>query len=322
MALFRNTEDFVRVYPALESVSWELLRPIVDTVEVADLGPQVLGSELYAALDSAFAQVPAEVTTPEPEDPAMKALFHMVRPYIAYKAAYEAARKLNTLFTSGGLQQVEVEKRAAMWAARERRASDLSDAYSRLNVLIDFLIAKESTTYPTWSTSPIRREIRESMVPTMRTAGRFIRLHGPWMLHQLRPAMRDVQTGPVLSILGQSTYDTLLTNIHTVGHTFSTTDNARLDQIVPAILHGALADQIVPLGLIIDQNGVYSWQVSSGGGQLSGGEKPAEAERINGLIRYHQAKSRHHIDALSRLVNPETSSGDRRVSSSRNSTFF
>lgn len=322
MALFRNTEDFVREYSALESVAWDLLRPIVDTVEVTDLGPQVLGDELYAALDAAFAQVPADVDTPQPEDPAMRALFHKVRPYIAYKTAYEAARKLNTLFTSGGLQQVEAEKRAAMWAARDRRASDLNDAYARLNVLIDFLIAKETTDYPTWSNSPIRREIRESMVPTMRTAARFLRLHGAWMLHQLRPAMREVQTGPVRSILGQEAYDTLLANIHTAGHTFTATERARLDEIVPAILHGAIADQIVPLGLVIDQNGVYSWQASTSGGQISAGEKPAEADRINGLKRHHTAKSQHHLHALALLVDPSTASGDRRVSGHGNSTFF
>ena len=320
MALFRNTEDFARVYPALESADWSMLRPIIDTVEAADIRTRVLGTELYASLAAAFQQVQND--PPEPENAALRALFHMVRPCIAYQAAVKASRKLNTLFTSGGIQQVEPEKRAAMWAVRERRADDLGDAYIHLNLLIDFLLAKENTDYPTWANAPVRREMRGSLVPTTTIADQYIRLHGAWLLHQIRPALRDVQRGPVLTILGQAKHDDLVSKTHTSGYVFNPEEAAILDEAIPAILHGAIARSIVPLGLALDHDGVWTWAATTSGGQISGGEKPADAERIDGLIRHHRGECNSRLRALAELVSPGTAGGDNRVYSPGPITFF
>jgi len=312
MALFKDIQDFASVYPALESASWVMLQPIVERVEKSMLRDQILGSALFTLLDNEaqpFQNSAAPMSAP------MDALYRAARPYIANMAAYQATPKLNTLFTSGGLTQVAVEKRAAMWATNQRRAQDLADAYTDLNTLIELLIAGEATDYSGWGTaSPIGIEIRESLVPSMLMASRFIRLHGPWMLHQLRPAMREIQKGPVLGILGQTDYDSLLNTLHTAPSTLSADQKARLDFIQPAILHGALADQIVPLGLVVNENQVWSWQASSGGGQLSGGEKTADAGSKDGLIRHHANKAKKHLEELRNLVSPDDDgAGDRRV---------
>lgn len=313
MPLFRDIEDFASAYPALESVEWPMLEPLVDRVERATLRDQVLGQELYdelLAAATAFHANPLTTMTAR-----LQALYDRSRPFVANMAGINAIKKFNVLFTSGGMQSLPQEKRAAMWQVRQRLAQDLDDAYTDLNLLIGLLIANEATDYNGWRTaSSVGREIRESLVPTMKEAGRFMRLHGPWLLHQLRPAMRQVQNGPVKGILGEADLTTLLTNLHDPAHTLTADELAQLEEIQPAILHGALADQMAALSLVVDEHGVWTWKAANSGGQISAGEQPADGARLTGLIRDHQSKSAGHLEKLRALINPtDSTAGYRRI---------
>lgn len=312
MALFKDTEDFCTVYPALESAEWTMLEPIAAQVENTMLRAQVLGPTLY---DSLLAAATALHTSNTAMSAAIRGLYDRARPFVANMVAYEATPKLNTAFTSGGLKQLPVEQRAAMWATNQRRDQDLDDAFKHLNLLIDHLVANETASYSGWSTdSVVGQEVRESFIPSMTVASRHMRLHGAWLLHLLRPAMREVQNGPVRGILGETDYAALLAKVHSDSPSFTADEKKQLDEIRPAILNGAIADQLVPLALRVNKQGVWSWSASTGGGQVSGGEQPASADRMDGLIRHHQTKCQHHLKKLQDLVDPDNADGhDRRV---------
>jgi hypothetical protein len=136
-------------------------------------------------------------------------------------------------------------------------------------------------------------------------------MESPWLLHQLRPAMREIQTGPVLALLGQTAYDALLAAV--VAGTTDADQNKVLEHARPAILYGALADQIVPRSLNMNENGVWTFKMTSSGSGVSGGEDPASPERMDGLVRHYAQKSRQYLEALRALVVPEPPPSHRRV---------
>lgn len=301
MALFKDIADFCTVYPAMESASWPMLKPMVERIERTYLRDQVLGATLYNTLNAA-AQTFQTAGTPALSAP-LQALYDAARPFLANMTVHDAAPKMNTLFTSGGLTQLPVEKRAAMWATNQRRAQDLADAYTDLNNLIDVLIAGEAASYTGWSAAaPVGKQSRASLVPSMTVAQQYLPLHGPWLLHMLRPAMRKIQTGEVKKILGDTVYDALLAAV--VANNASATQLKYLDEAIPAILNGAIADQIIPLGLTIDKHGVWNWQATSSGSSISGGEQVATDKTKNAIVDHHAMACASHLEELRKLVAP------------------
>lgn len=301
MALIKDSEDFASAYPALKSVEWGMLLPSVELVEYSELRQQVLGPTLYDALHAAY-QLSIAVS-PTAMSSALANLHAKVRKPLAHLAAARAIPKLNVLFTSTGAMIAETEKMKAapMWRTRDAEKQALKDGYGFLDMLIEFLNTNSST-YTTWTAAPVYTEVRESLVPTMTEANRHLRLSGPWMLHKLRPAMRSIQEGPVKTLLGDTAYDALLAAV--VANNPSADQVKQLDQIRPALLHGAIASEILPLGIGIDSTGVWNWQGSTSGGQASGGEQPANEKRTDALIRHHQTKSNAHLASLKALVTP------------------
>lgn len=304
MALFRSTAEFMPFYPAFANTKWERMVPSVDLVEQVRFRNQVLGPALFDALSQA--NVNSYAASPVvPLSPEMAKLLDKVRWPLAQLAVYEAYDGLNGDWSGSGhtVTKTQNVERAPMWMSTRYKANALKHGNAYLDLLIDFL-AKNESTYPTWSQAPIRTEVRESFIPSMTTADRFLRpIGGAWLLSQLRPAMREVQQNAVLGILGQSTYDTLLAVV-VAGTTPTNDQQKQLDQVRAAILHGALADQIISLGLTIDHNGVWTWETSSSGAGVSGGEKSGTDQRINALVNHHGQKRDAALKALQNLVDP------------------
>lgn len=301
---FRSTADFTPFYPAFANTEWDRMVPSADLVEESRFRNQVLGTalfdELKDAYDASIASPFTALSTP------LATLLDKVRRPLAQLIIYEAYDSLQGNWSGAGhtVTTTQNVERAPMWMSRRFQANALKHGNAYLDLLIDFL-AKNESDYPNWATAPIRAEIRESFIPSMTTADRFLRpIGGAWLLAQLRPAMREVQTGAVLGILGQSNYDTLLALV--VANTTPTSDQAKqLDQIRTAILHGALADQVIPLGLTVDHNGVWTWETVSSGSGVSGGEKSGGDARINALVNHHERKRDAALKNLQNLVTPE-----------------
>jgi hypothetical protein len=304
MALFKDTEDFCKAYPALASAEWEMLLPFVELVEAERMRDQVLGNALYAELHAAFQASIAESPTPLPAP--MAALIKPVRTAVAFLAIAKAADVLNVTFDSSGMAMVENQNRkgAPMWRTKAAIAAIIATGYGWLNQTIIHLQAN-SGTLANWATSPVYAATRDSFIRDMRAVENYLPVSGPWLLHQLRPTMRRVQRGPVREIIGQVAYDAILTKLNN-NSGLSTLEADILDHARPAMLHLALADQMVPLSLSMDTDGVWTWQAASSGSGISGGKVPAKSDKINGAVRSHQVTGDTHLELLRKLVTPDT----------------
>lgn len=303
MALFEDTADFATVFPLLESTEWTMLLPFLELREQELLSDEVLGTDLYAALHADYQASIAGTPVALPARSA--ALLPYVRKALAFLTIYDAMPTLGVIYGATGPMEVSTANQAParMWKQNQAAARMLLQGNSLLNQLIAFLLGNESD-YPEWADAPVRVEVRESLVPDMRSVRRYLKLHGAWLLHQLRPSLRNVQEGPVKSLLGDTAYTTLLA--HVVADTVTSDEQILLEQIRPAMLHWALANEATPLQLTIDSRGIWTWEMSgSGGGQVSGGEKAATNPRLTALIRHHNAMAESHMESLRKLVQPE-----------------
>lgn len=306
MALFKDTADYASVFPLLKSSSWEMLLPFVELTEAEVMSAQVLGPTLYAALHAAYQSSIA--TTPVVVPAPLDALLPKVRKVLAFLATYDAMEVLNVQYSAAGMTITTTanQQPAPMWRVNKSRAQMLKQAYGHLNQLIMHLTAHEDL-LTDWAEAPVRTEIRESLIPDMRACERHLRLAGPWLLYQLRPALRRVQEGPVQKLIGASAYTTLLGHVHADPSTITTTEAAWLDHIRPAMLHTAIAEQAAALQLNIDAQGIWTWTMASGGGgNTSGGENPVANDRLTGLVRHHKNLGDQHLEALRLLLEPDT----------------
>lgn len=302
MPLFTTIGELAAHFPVLESTSYEHLRSFLILQERKVIRDQVLGRTLYASLLAAYEASIAD--SPTPLSSAMADLLEAVRTPLAHLVMHDASPTLNVAHSSGGMQvnETATSKPAHMWRVRDAQAAMLKQAYGHLGLLIDFL-QENASTYPAWTEAPVYKELRESLVPRLEDAQRHVKPATSWLLHHLRPAMRKVQRGQVKTILGDTAYTELLTAVH--AGTLTDSQRDRLDLIQGAIMHMALADQIVQLSLEIDSDGVWNWKAVSSGSAVSGGKQPVTDQRLNAKVREHQLEGQRLLNELKDLVSPE-----------------
>jgi hypothetical protein len=302
MALFKDIEDLATVHPVLESTDWRVVQPFVETKEAELVRDELLGETLYAALHASYQASIA--VTPVAMTPPLSNLLPFVRKPLAYLSMHDAMPMLGVQYTGAGPMEHSTQnvQPARMWKQRDAAARMLATGNSLLNQCVQHLLDNESD-YPDWAVAPVRMEARGSLIPDMRAVRPYMKLHGAWLLHQLRPALLRIQTGPVKSLLGDE-YDTLLAAV--VAGNPDADQQMLLDQARPAMLHRAIAEEADGLQLTIDVRGVWTWNMTGGGGgQISGGEQQAENPRMVGLKRHHNNMAEQHMEALRKLVQPE-----------------
>lgn len=302
MSLFKTIDEFARYYPMLQSSSIEHLTPFIDGVEAELMRDQVLGKALYDALHASYqasiADTPTEMSAP------MAALLEKVRYPLAFRTAYDSTAITNVSNTTGGMTVSETnnDKPAHMWRVRDAQNRQLKQAHLFLNQLIGFLLANADD-YPEWVGSPVQVEVTESLIPTMTEANRYIKLAGAWLLHNIRPSLRGVQNGTVKALLGATALEELVTAVQ--AGTLTSTQKAWLEEIRPAMLHLAIAENAVPMALQIDEDGLWNWQSVSSGSAVNGGKQPISDQRLTALVRHHESKGKGHLEELRKLVQPE-----------------
>jgi hypothetical protein len=124
----------------------------------------------------------------------------------------------------------------------------------------------------------------------------------------------------VKTLLGTATYDALLGAV--VANTPDATQRGYLEEIRPAMLHLALAEQAVAMSLTIDEDGLWNWQAVSSGSAVSGGKQPVSDNRLTGLVRHHENKGKAHLEKLRALLEPATPSSPGFPSGTTGSVFF
>lgn len=283
MALFKDIEDFATCAPVLKSAAWEMLKPSIDLVERQYLRDHVLGTTLYDQLHSAYQASIAQ--TPTPLTPDMQNLLDRCRPAVAGLAAHQAIPKLSVMFTTGGpmVSQTETMKPASQWKTNAATKALLQEGLGCLDQLIDFLIANAGTY--SWSTSPFAVQVNDCLV---RTAKDCLAYHvdignSGWLLHRLRPAMRQVQER-IKATLCDDAYNDLLAAVQ--AGTVTGTNAKILDLARPAIIHLALARMATLASVTIDAEGVWTWEASSGGA-VSGGPIPAKDQRLDRVVEVY-----------------------------------
>lgn len=301
MPLFKDKDAFLEHVPALESIDFGMVSKATESIEREVFRDQVLGSTVFDTLQGHITALPTAI--PAPYD----ALSPLVLRVLGFLGGARAIALFNIQFTSAGavVSESENTKAAPMWRTKMAMAEYLAIGYSALDQVIAHLTENEGS-FAGWATAPVRAEVRESFVKGAKDANRHIRIgNRAWLLHQLRPAMRDAQA-KVKAILGTTAYDTLLTAYQTGSPT--ATQLAQLDLIQPAILHLALAESAVDLSLTIDTDGIWTWKAATSG-QVSGGPNTVDTDRLDGLVRKHKAKGLEHLEQLQTLVAPNNSTG-------------
>jgi hypothetical protein len=320
MALFADTADLATEFPMLESAAWEHLLPFVELVEQRTMRTVVLGATVYDALHAAYQASIADTPTPVPSP--YDALLPKVRKVVAFLTSYEAMPTLNVLYTGQGMVIAETAnvKAAPMWRVNQARTQLLLQAYGFMDLLIMHLQSIEAS-LSAWSSAPLRAEVRGSLIPDMRAAEPYMKLHGPWMLHQMRPYLRDAQTGPVKAMLGTTAYDALLAAVHANPSTLTADQLLQLDVIRPAMLNLAIAEAMEPLSITMDNLGVWTWTMPSSGGQIAGGQQPADNPRMVSLKRQHENKGQRYLEELRTLITPTTATVNT-IPGNTGSVFF
>lgn len=317
MALFKDISDFCTVYPALGSANWDMLKTGVELVEHQTFRDEVLGTTLYDALHAAYQASIAEVPTAMPA--ALAALLPTVRRAVAYRAVHDNAPILNVTFDTNGMTNVESSNRksSTMWRTKMALAAILNQAYSHLDQCVGHLLRNDSA-LPQWADSPLRATLRSGFIRDMRHVFPYIRLSGPWMLYQLHPAMRRVQTGPVRKVIGDTHYTSILTKLN-AGTALSTMEQDILDQARPAMLHLAIAEQAIPLSMTLDPQGAWTWNMATSGSGTSGGEQPAASPKLNAMVRSNEVLGNTYMAALHKLMNPNE--GDQYFQSGESGSY-
>lgn len=304
-SIFRNIDDFAPHYPVLASVGWDRLGHSVQDEEQMVLRNVVLGATLHDALTDAY-EASIATPTPTPLPAAMSRLLELSRSAIAPLSAHRAMRHLNGLFTSTGLKVTKTDDmdNAAMWQADKMSDAALEQGHDRLDMLIHYLVDHESD-HPQWAGSPMRKDVRGSFITTMTTVDRHTRLlANAWVLYHLRPSMREVQTSMVAAHMPKATYDALLAKVHGASPSFTDEEEAILDLIRTAMIHGAMAEDAVSLALKKNHRGLYTIEGSNG--VKSRRELPANNDQVNALARKCQRRCEDALSALRRLTEPPT----------------
>lgn len=298
MPLFKDTADFLSEYPYLESAEWDMLLPFLKRVERTVFRDVVLGHKYFDILQT---QYTASIAVPPTAMGAQNAgVLARVRPALAFLTAHAASNISNVLHTSGGMMVTETEnqKPAHMGRIRAAQADMLTEGYAQLNQLIQHLLEQQP---PDWG-SPLRDEVRESLVPTMVHADRYMRFAGPWLLHHMRPAMRRCQIGPVRTLLGETAYDQLVTAVR--DSTTTPEQASILERARPAILYSAVASELLAGSVTIDADGVCNWSSVGSSAAVSGGKQPADKETLNGIVRRYEALADAELEALRKMTAP------------------
>jgi hypothetical protein len=295
-----------------------MLKTGVDLVEHQSFRDEVLGTTLYEALDTAYQASIADTPTAMPA--ALAALLPTVRMAVAYRAVHDNAPILNVTFDTNGMTNVESANRksSTMWRTKMALTAILNKAYSHLDLCVGHLLHND-TSLPQWADSPLRASLRSGFIRDMRHVFPYIRLSGPWMLYQLHPAMRRVQTGPVRKVIGETHYNSIITKLNT-GTPPNSTEQDILDQARPAMLHLALAEQAIPLSMTLDHQGAWTWNMAASGSGVSGGEKPAESTKLNAMVRSNEVLGNAYMAALYKLINP--SEGDQHFQSGESGSYY
>lgn len=301
MPLFKDQAAFLEHVPALESIDFGMVSKATESIEREVFRDQVLGPTEFDALQTHITALPTAIPAPYLD------LSKLVLRALGNLGAARAIGMFGIQITSGGPMVAESEhtKAAPMWKTKMAIAEYLAMGYTAVDQVIAHLTENEGD-FGGWAEAPVRTEVRESFIKSAKDAQRHIRIGGrAWLLHNLRPAMRDAQA-KVKAILGATAHDTLLTAYQTGSTT--TAQREQLDHIQPAILNLALAESIVDMSLTLDTDGLWQWKAATSG-QVSGGPNPADTDRLDSMVRRHKAKGLEHLEQLQTLVAPNESTG-------------
>lgn len=209
--IFKTIEEFRQYVNINANASLAMLEPFIDQARLEYMEP-LFGSELYDALSAAYAAAPAA-----PLSAAYAALLPYVQRAQANYTLYRALPHMMTQIGSLGVQEQRSRDNtgepARQWVVNEQRASYLiaGDAYAE--AALKFL-ENNRVNYAVWTASAAFTESQSDFIKNSTQLSEVINCQNSRRFFlALRPFLRQAQEAYLVPCMGQSLYDSIVTQL-------------------------------------------------------------------------------------------------------------
>lgn len=204
-ALKRNLSTFQ------VSMSWETLKPIIDTAELTYLLPTI-GQELYDELNTDYAAYPGAALAPGP-----KALIRKLQKAMAYFTWLTALPELITSMGDMGVKESTDTNSTALIPRQWTYKQALINSFKTGNLFLEQALAyleANADIFTTWTESAAYTKSKELFFNSAQELEDFLPCKtGRIVYCQLRPFIRKAEKKYILPVIGKELFDELKTAI-------------------------------------------------------------------------------------------------------------
>jgi hypothetical protein len=297
MPLFKTNDELKLYFPARMTLNMNDIAQTMDRIENDYLADQVLGSEQYQELVTAY-EAEAIVTGDR-----LDKLLHRCRAVSAHLVAYHYADLGALQWTSTGFVVATGntgEGAAAVNRIDRFKRELLTAGFSFMDRLLGFLQAGISD-YPLWEASPFRLRAQGLLRSTSQFQAVCNIGNSHWFYWQLRTLIERNQDEDSLianTLCSADLYAELVSQSN-AGDTFSAPNAKLIAAIRPAIAHLCIAEGVTDGSIGKDDRGYWTFMSFSGSG---GGPVGATDQRLETWKKYHQARADEYVALLGKKL--------------------
>lgn len=246
--LIRSITDLQNALPVANTLVWDKVKPWVMNAQVTYIRP-ILGKDLIAELETAMDASPS-AKQQELIDGIQFALGNLTMMDFA-------AINMGMISDSGTVETQNGEMQSArQWVTVAQVKTMIQSGFRRLEECIVFL-EENVADFETWKESVYYTEGRKRLVPNALVFDQFYKIgESAWLYYQLLPYLRQIEEGPVLSLLGSAYLAELRTKLASDGPTFSDIEKQLLSYLRNACSNLAISKGLPRLAVEMGPAGI------------------------------------------------------------------
>lgn len=272
--LFSTVEEFRGFIPASKNLSFEDLKPMLETAELDDIIP-FLGQEQYDALNGVYDSGDGTMTDTD------KDLLKRVRRPLANIAIarFSAFGNLNIGKSGFTVTSTEHTAIASQWRVNDLKSEVLKEYFQGTERMLQYLEANTGL-YPVWAASSAFTQFRECFINTADDFNNYFFINSSRRTFlSLRPKMKQVEEY-ILSITGQSLFDEIKSQI--LLGTVSAANLKLLKLIKPAVANQSMVEALPNMQVLFTDYGPQLVETSNSLTQVV--QRAVDGTRMEKLI--------------------------------------